>query len=159
MIEAESWDSIDLESLAETACQAVLAHFGYDPEAFEIAILACDDARIAALNEGFRGKATPTNVLSWPEVEYPRAPGKDPAAPVAEPGPFATSLGDIAISFDTCAKEAKEAGKRFEDHVSHLIVHGCLHLLGYDHVLDADADRMEGLETSILAKMGLPDPY
>ncbi len=79
--------------------------------------------------------------------------------PETEDGPFATELGDLAIAFETCAREAQEAGKTMADHVTHLIVHGTLHLLGYDHLRDGDATLMENLETEILGKMGIADPY
>ncbi|NNK77112.1 MAG: rRNA maturation RNase YbeY, partial [Litoreibacter sp.] len=73
--------------------------------------------------------------------------------------PMALELGDIALAYETCAREASEQGKEFADHVTHLLVHGTLHLLGFDHINDADAARMEGLEVRILANLGLPDPY
>jgi probable rRNA maturation factor len=79
-----------------------------------------------------------------------------PAPPDPEDGP---ELGDIALAFETCAREAAEAGIPFENHVLHLVVHGTLHLLGYDHVRDADGDLMERTEVEILASLGVPDPY
>ena len=158
MIEAQAWETTEIEALSEKAALVVLGHLGLTPTDFEIAVLACDDSRIAELNAEFREKGGPTNVLSWPDQDLAN-PGKAPTLPDVTNGPFGQSLGDIAISFDTCAREAQEARKPFEAHVTHLIVHGCLHLLGYDHVLDTDAARMEGLETTILAKLGIPDPY
>ncbi|WP_238363957.1 rRNA maturation RNase YbeY [Mesobacterium pallidum] len=161
LIEDPRWDTADLPALAERAARETLAHLSLDPEAHEIAILACDDARIAVLNAEFRGKPAPTNVLSWPAEELAsETPGGQPDLP--DPGPFGEDpleLGDIAISFDTCTREAAEAGKPMADHVTHLVVHGILHLLGYDHVRDADATLMERLEVEILGKMGLADPY
>lgn len=159
-IEDERWDAAGLESLALLAFGTSLAVLGIDPEGFEISLLGCDDARIAELNTEFRGKPTPTNVLSWPSEERaPEEPGGVPEAPEADDGPFETSLGDIAIAWETCAREATEAGRPMNDHVLHLLVHGLLHLLGYDHVDDKDATLMEGLEVRILDKLGLPDPY
>ena len=156
VFEDDRWEAFGLEALAERAVAETLAHLGLDPETWEIVCLACDDARIADLNAEFREKPTPTNVLSWPSEE--RGAEIAGARPDAPRGPD-PELGDIAISFDTCQREAAEAGKPMEAHVTHLVVHGVLHLLGYDHIRDADATLMEGIETEILGKMGLPDPY
>jgi probable rRNA maturation factor len=154
------WEKAGLENLAERACRAALDHLELAPDAYLISLLGCDDARIARLNAEFRGKPTPTNVLSWPAQDLaPEEDGGAPAPPDQDMFDAATELGDIAISFDTCKREAAEQGKDFADHVAHLMVHGCLHLLGYDHVSDKDAALMEGLETAILAKLGVADPY
>ena len=154
------WDAAGLAVLAERAAMATLAALDLDPEGFEIVVLGADDARIAALNADFRGKPQPTNVLSWPsEDRAPEAEGGRPARP--EPGDpdDPESLGDIALAWETCAAEAQAAGKPMADHVTHLVVHGVLHLLGHDHVRDGDATLMEGLEVRILAELGLSDPY
>lgn len=152
------WDVLDLAAISEAALAKVLAKVGLDPEACEVSILGCDDARIKELNADFREKDKATNVLSWPAEERGAAEGEVPDLPEADV--FGTiELGDIAISYDTCAREASEAGKPMEDHVTHLMVHGFLHLLGYDHTNDADAALMEGIETEILATLGVPDPY
>ncbi len=157
IIEDDRWQALDFAALAEEAAQATLAHLGIAAEDWEIAVLACDDARIAALNADFRDKAGATNVLSWPSEERSaEEPGGLPEPP--EPG-FDPELGDIAIAYDTCAREAEDAGKPMAEHVTHLVVHGVLHLLGYDHIRDKDATLMEGLETAILGKMGIADPY
>lgn len=157
IIEDDRWQAAGLEPLAEAAAAAALAHLGLEPEEWEVSLLACDDARIATLNAEFRGKPTPTNVLSWPSEERaPDSPGTRPDLPLPCPDP---ELGDIAIAYDTCLREAEDGGKPLADHVTHLIVHAVLHLLGYDHENDPDAALMEGLETEILGKMGLPDPY
>ncbi|WP_407491982.1 rRNA maturation RNase YbeY [Pseudooceanicola sp. MF1-13] len=157
IIEDDRWTDAGLEPLAETAALATLGHLGLDADDWEISLLACDDARIAALNADFRGKPTPTNVLSWPSEERSaEVEGDSPELP--DPGPD-PELGDIAIAFETCAREAQEQGKPMADHVTHLIVHATLHLLGYDHERDADATLMEAAEVEILGKMGLPDPY
>ena len=157
LYEDDRWETVELAGLAERAAEVTLAHLGLDPEAWEIAILACDDARIATLNEEFRDKPTPTNVLSWPSEERaPEEPGAVPDLP--EPG-LDPELGDIAIAYDTCEREAEAAGKPMADHVTHLVVHALLHLLGYDHVRDQDATLMEATEVAILGKLGLPDPY
>lgn len=155
IVEDDRWG--DIAALAEIATNAVFDRLDLEPSAFEVSILACDDARIAALNADFRGKPTATNVLSWPSEE--RAAETDGEMPVApDAGPDA-ELGDIAISYDTCAREAKEADKSMCDHTLHLLVHGTLHLLGFDHERDHDATLMEGLETEILGKLGIGDPY
>ena len=147
----------DISVFAEMGCAAALKEAGLEPDDFEISLLACDDTRIAALNEDFRQKGTPTNVLSWPSEE--RGAEVAGAMPMPPTLPMDAELGDIAISYDTCAREAAEAGKPFDHHVIHLIVHGTLHLLGFDHVRDADATLMEGLETEIHGKLDIPDPY
>lgn len=112
-----------------------------------LSILLTDDAEMRKLNAGWRAKDKPTNVLSFPAEN-----AVDPAKPPAY-------LGDIALGLATCKREAREQKKAFADHVTHLTVHGVLHLLGYDHMDDEQAEAMEPLETAILAKMGIADPY
>ena len=156
LIEDPRWEALDLEALAESATDAVLAELGLEPSVWEISLMGCDDARIATLNADFRGKPQATNVLSWPSEERGVAvAGEMPVAP----DPADPELGDIAIAFETCEAEARAAAKPLAGHVTHLIVHATLHLLGYDHDRNADATLMEGLETQILGKMGLDDPY
>lgn len=160
LLEDARWQSVGFDVLAETAAQATLTHLKMDAAQFEISIMACDDARIAVLNEDFREKAKPTNVLSWPSEERSAGvPGQVPDLPVPAFEGLAEELGDIAISYDTCAREATAAGRDFKHHVTHLLVHGVLHLLGYDHIDDLDAALMEGLEVQILGNLGLDDPY
>ena len=157
LLDDPRWADLDLPDLAEQAAQATLTHLNLDPTDWEIAILACDDSRIAALNADFRDKPAPTNVLSWPSEERgPTTPGTRPDLPVPGTDP---ELGDIAIAYDTCQAEAQAAGKSLRDHATHLIVHGILHLLGYDHIRDQDATLMEATEVEILGKLGLSDPY
>ena len=157
VIEDIRWQDAGLERLAARAAAATLRHLGLpaaDGDAPEIVVMGCDDDRIAALNADFRGKPQPTNVLSWPASEAaPRAPGAVP------PPPDSDELGDIAISYDTCAHEAEAQGKPLADHATHLLVHAILHLAGYDHENDADADTMEDAERAILATLDIPDPY
>lgn len=159
LIADDRWQDIAIISLAEAAAHATLRHLEIDPDTVEISLLACDDLRITELNSEFRAKPGPTNVLSWPAEDLaPDLPGELPRPPA--PGFDGTfELGDIAIAYDTCVREAQEQGKSMADHVSHLFVHGLLHLLGYDHTDDADADLMQGIESEILGKMGLDDPY
>lgn len=160
VIEDVRWEAFGLPALAERAGRGALAGVGMPVEGFQVSLLGCDDARIAVLNADFRGKPTPTNVLSWPSDER----GAEFAGDVPErPSPGAPgdpeSLGDIAIAWETCAREAQEQGKTMADHVAHLLVHGVLHLLGYDHVDAEDAALMEALEVRILASLGVSDPY
>lgn len=157
VIEDPRWDALDIDALAQAATDAVLDRLGLDGVIYEIAVLACDDARIAALNADFRGKPAPTNVLSWPSDE--RCAAMDGEMPLPPDPAQDAELGDIAIAYDTCAREAVAAAKPMRDHCLHLLVHGTLHLLGFDHQRDQDATLMEGLETEILGKMGLDDPY
>lgn len=154
VIEDDRWAALNMEALAEQAARAALGIAGVSPE-YEICVMACDDARIAELNSEFREKPTATNVLSWPAFELsPEVEGGRPTAP-----PPSDSLGDIAIAYETCEREAAEKGITMQAHVTHLIVHGCLHLLGYDHETDKDATLMEELEVKALASMGVDNPY
>lgn len=160
VMEDGRWAVFGLEPLASRAVVATLTALELPLVGYTVCVMGCDDARIATLNAQFRGKPAATNVLSWPAEdlaadaagEAPYLPGQaEPADPV--------SLGDIALAYETCAREAAGAGKPMADHVTHLVIHGLLHCLGYDHVSDGDAARMEGQEVRILASLGLPDPY
>jgi probable rRNA maturation factor len=133
----------DLGSRIASAIAA--ANYAAGPAQGAVTVVVDDDARIRALNQLWRGQDKPTNVLSFP-------------SPDAQPGPERT-LGDIAISYETAAREATAEDKSFADHMAHLSVHGFLHLLGYDHESDDDAEEMEGLERVILARIGVSDPY
>lgn len=141
------WDGVPLEPLAERALAAVEQRL--DGAGWQVDLLACDDAEIARLNGNHRGKPKPTNVLSWPSED--RTPGDPPV-----PDPFGDiALGDLALAYETCRAEAAD----LDAHITHLIVHGVLHLLGHDHEEDAEAEVMEALESEILIGLGLPDPY
>ncbi len=158
VIEAGAWDD-DLEELALRACGHVARHLDL-PAGVEVVVLACDDSRIAALNADFRGKPQATNVLSWPAQELASAQdGGAPDAPSPDFPGMPPALGDIALAYETCLAEAHAGNRAFPDHLSHLIIHGMLHLLGYDHERDADAALMEGLEIAILDEMGIQNPY
>lgn len=155
IIEDERWEAAGLDAIARRAADAALGHLGLEPTNWEVVVMGCDDDRIAALNADFRGKPRPTNVLSWPTEERgARSEGDVPEPPQGDP-----ELGDIAIAYDTCLAEAEAAGRPLSDHALHLVVHGTLHLLGYDHVREGDGDLMEAAEIAILAKLGLPNPY
>ena len=160
VIEDTRWEAFGLAALAERAGRAVLAGLDLPGEGFAISLMGCDDARIAVLNADFRGKPQPTNVLSWPSDERgAERDGGPPHRPRRGPDEMPEELGDIAIAYETCAQEAAAQGKPVKDHVTHLLVHGTLHLLGYDHVRDGDAALMEGLEAKILQGMGIANPY
>ena len=160
LIEDPRWAGFRLAEVAELAARATLQALSLPVEGFEISLLGCDDRRIATLNADFRGKPQPTNVLSWPSAELgPEAPGGRPHLPKSGPAEMPEELGDIAIAWETCDREAAGQSKPMRDHVAHLLVHGTLHLLGYDHVRDADATLMEGLESQILRGMGIANPY
>lgn len=159
-LEDDRWDALGLEDLAEAAACAVLAHLDLPATGFVISLLGCDDARMAELNGSFRDKPRPTNVLSWPSEERAaEQPGDSPEPPLPGSPDMPQELGDIAIGYEICQAEAQAANCPVKSHLSHLLVHGVLHLLGYDHIDDQDATLMMGLEVEILAKMGISDPY
>lgn len=155
-IEDEGWALAApwYREVALRAAEQALIAAGLPARNVEISVLLCSDERIAELNRGFRGKAGPTNVLSWPA--FPLSPPAPGAAPPAPPG---GALGDIALARETVEKEAREQHLSTERHFAHLFAHGVLHLLGYDHVNDADAELMEELERRALAAIGIEDPY
>jgi len=133
------------ERVLRTAVRAAAAATSTGPA--ELAIVLSHDSAVQALNREWRGKDAPTNVLSFP------------ASRVGEIGPPSPYLGDIVIAYETTAREAASEGKLFHHHLAHLAVHGFLHLVGYDHENNRDADRMERLERRILARLAVPDPY
>jgi probable rRNA maturation factor len=148
LIEDDGWAALpDVEALVERAVGAAAS--GADVplrDHAEVSVLLTGDAAVKALNAQWRGKDKPTNVLSFPAVA---------------PGALETALllGDIALAFQTVAREAVDEGKPLTDHLTHLVIHGFLHLLGHDHDDQEAADRMENLERQVLAGLGVPDPY
>lgn len=135
--ESNDWpkDCINFGAIIASALQEI----GFQQET-ELSLVLADDDFVQNLNREYRGKDKPTNILSFPQDED-------------------FCLGDLVLAYETVEREAREQNKTFTNHVTHLIVHGVLHLLGYDHIDDQEAEEMEALEISILAKMGLPNPY
>ncbi|TCT06249.1 rRNA maturation RNase YbeY [Aquabacter spiritensis] len=148
LIEADGWAALaDAAARAEQAARAAIAEAAdLDPGAYEMSIILSDDARIRILNSQWRGKDKATNVLSFPAAEPPGV-----GAPVP--------LGDVILAFETVAAEARSEDKRIADHLSHLVIHGTLHLLGFDHEDEEEAEEMEDVERTILAGLGISDPY
>ena len=153
-IEEGNWPSEEaLQALAERVLQPAanylhaVAGQPFPEVAIELSLVFTDDGSIREINAEWRGQDKPTNVLSFPA--FPLKPG-------GMPGPM---LGDIVIARETVEREAIDLDKSFDDHLTHLMVHGFLHLFGYDHMNMAEAEIMEGFETRILARLGLSDPY
>ncbi|MEM7689713.1 MAG: rRNA maturation RNase YbeY [Pseudomonadota bacterium] len=153
-IDIEDWPADEWEALAERAGAAAGAVAAELANArLSVSVLFTSDAQVHALNREWRQRDKPTNVLSFPMLE------RDALLDLAPEGPPAM-LGDIALAYETCAREADEKGVPLDHHAAHLIIHGLLHLAGHDHVhSDREADAMEKLEISALAKMGIADPY
>ena len=145
-IDAPAWETLpQLEALAERVIRQCEAVGGVElANGCELSLAFCDDAAIKALNARWRGKDEPTNVLSFPT----------PGAPAGKP-----LLGDIVIAYETVAREAQSEGKSLADHTAHMIFHGFLHLIGYDHETPAEAEEMETLERRIAQALGIKDPY
>ncbi|EGP08980.1 metal-dependent hydrolase [Bradyrhizobiaceae bacterium SG-6C] len=151
LVTADCWaGESSAETIVHRAIEAAAAMVDADTADAEVAVMLTDDAGIRTLNNNWRGIDKPTNVLSFPALQPERTPADDDAPRM---------LGDIAIAYETTRKEADSEHKPFEHHLSHLAVHGFLHLIGYDHETDDDAEIMEGLERDILAQLGIPDPY
>ncbi|MBB6486491.1 rRNA maturation RNase YbeY [Rhizobium lusitanum] len=153
-VEEGDWPSEEeLQSLAERVLGEAAAYLKkHEKQPFpkmapELSLVFTDDASIREINAEWRSQDKATNVLSFPA--FPLEPG-------GRPGPM---LGDIIIARETVEREAIDLEKSFNDHLTHLMVHGFLHLFGYDHMNNSEAERMEGLETRILASLGLSDPY
>ena len=148
IIESGEWASVgDAEALARRAVDAAFAVVANAPrDPIEISVLLSDDASVRDLNRRWRGLDKPTNVLSFP-ASAPAPPGG------------ARPLGDLVLAWETVAREAKEEGKPVADHLTHLVVHGTLHLLGYDHETEHEAETMEAREIEALARLGIANPY
>ncbi len=151
LIESDLWQSLeDLEAVIDRALAAGLAYvtrsegIAFLPEC-ELSLVFTDDAAIRTLNADHRGKDKATNVLSFPIDE--------------EADPFGPMLGDIVFAYETVERESEELGVEIRDHLTHLCLHGFLHLLGYDHIEPDEADKMESVEVAILAQLDLPNPY
>jgi len=148
VITANCWQSEPgAEDIVQRAIVAAAAAAPGRADQAELAVMLTDDAGIRVLNHDWRGVDKPTNVLSFPAITLPDG-SRQPRA-----------LGDIAIAYETTRREAESENKPFGHHLSHLAVHGFLHLIGYDHETDDDAETMEELERQILARLGIPDPY
>lgn len=146
-IECPSWETVPaIAAIVERAAEAAFAAVPDVPARAEVSIALVDDDAICDLNRDYRGKDKPTNVLS-----FPAPPLSVPGAPVL--------LGDIAVAYETTAAEAATEAKSIADHLSHLVIHGVLHLVGYDHIDPEDAELMEATERDILAALGIADPY
>ena len=156
VIEDARWKTLELKQIANQAFFETLFLLDLHHKSFACCILACDNKQIKQLNNKFRGKNCPTNVLSFPaslenyEMKNTLTPSK--ANNFHE-------LGDIAIAFEMCKKEATKSKVKFEHHVYHLIIHSVLHLLGFDHEEEKNASKMEKIEVQVLAKLGISDPY
>ena len=150
LVTADCWQrESGAEAAIHRAIETAAAMVDAETSDAELAIMLTDDDGIRTLNKNWRGIDRPTNVLSFPALQ--------PVGPRDEDAP--RMLGDIAIAYQTTRTEADAEHKPFENHLSHLAVHGFLHLVGYDHEKDGDADIMEDLERKILARLGIPDPY
>jgi len=144
-VEAAAWSGA-LPNAAAVAERAAAAALATHPALGDLVILLTNDAEVKALNARYRGKDRPTNVLSFPGLEM-LMPGQP------------RHLGDVVLAYETCAAEAEQQGKSLGDHLSHLTVHGVLHLLGRDHENEAEAEAMEAEERTVLASLGVADPY
>ena len=151
LVVADAWQNEpDAEAVIQRAIAAAAEMADADTGEAELAVMLTDDSGIRTLNNNWRGINKPTNVLSFPALQPSGAAGPDDAPRM---------LGDIAIAYETTRREADDEQKPFDHHLGHLAVHGFLHLIGYDHETDDDAEAMEALETEILAQLGIPDPY
>jgi probable rRNA maturation factor len=152
LVVAECWQTEPgAEAIIHRAIAAAAEIADADVGEAELAVMLTDDAGIRTLNSNWRGIDKPTNVLSFPALQ--------PTGPSGGPDDAPRMLGDIAIAYETTRKEADGEEKPFDHHLSHLAVHGFLHLIGYDHEKDDEAEAMETLEREILAQLGIPNPY
>lgn len=157
----DRWKTLPLHKIAQDALTLVAKNILREKNSFEVSILASNDFEIRSLNNRFRRYNSATNILSWPEHEYYRS--KPGGFPKIVSGSHYTNvrqfLGNLAISYDSCSIESKEANVTVEAHITHLLIHGCLHLVGFDHQNEPDALLMEGIEKKLLAFLGIKNPY
>ena len=156
VIEDARWTELKLKQIANQAFFETLFSLDLHHKSFSCCVLACDNKQIKQLNNKFRGKNCPTNVLSFP-ARLENFEVESTLTPTETNNPY--DLGDIAIAFDICKKEATCSKLKFEHHVYHLIIHSVLHLLGFDHEEDENARKMEKIEVQVLAKLGISNPY
>ncbi len=156
IMEDARWKTLNLFSIANAAFKETLSQLNLKSENFICCVLACSGEKIKELNAQFRGKNNTTNVLSFPSKAGNYAT-KSISKFKASTDPF--ELGDIAIAYEVCKKEAGVSKIKFEDHVYHLIIHSVLHLLGYDHEEEKNAAEMEKIEVQVLANLGISNPY
>ena len=158
----DRWKEFPFEAIAKRVFILIQDTILQEKKCFEISILVSNDEEIRHLNKNFRGFNQSTNVLAWPQYEYR----------ISRPGDFperisiltdhldgSFCLGDLAISYDTCLHESQVTNIKFEDHVTHLLIHGGLHLIGFNHETERDALRMQEIEIRVLSKMGIGCPY
>lgn len=150
---AGDWDGLAARAVEEAVCASPHGDLAALDAVIEVAVRLTSDAEVQTLNRQYRDKDQPTNVLSFPMVQPDLLDG------LANSDDGEILLGDIVLAHETCAREAAEREVTLEAHAAHLIVHGTLHLLGMDHVDEAQAEQMESLERDILARLGLHDPY
>ena len=162
VIKDKRWRKIPLEEIAGSALKLVIANFLGNDKKFGVSILASNNAEIRELNKSFRGKNTSTNIISWPEYSLQsKKPGDFPEklSRVKTDYEGETFLGNLAISFERCSTEAGEKKINLEDHILHLFLHGFLHLIGFDHQHELDANLMENIEITLLSGVGIKNPY
>lgn len=151
--EGVDWDALGTRAATAALTATALAEWIDAPFTAEISIRLTDDAEVQTLNRDYRHKDKPTNVLSFPMIQ------PDLLGSVANSDDGEVLVGDIVLARETCVAEAADKGISLADHVTHLIVHGTLHLLGHDHIDDRDAEAMEQIERDVLRTLGLHDPY
>lgn len=151
--DAPDWEALAGEAVAAALALTPFAALADAAPLVEVAVRLTDDAEVQTLNRDFRGKDKPTNVLSFPQVQDDLLEG------LANSDDGEILLGDIVLARETCAREAAEKGVSLTEHATHLIVHGMLHLVGYDHIDDAAAAAMEAIEVKALASLGIANPY
>ena len=143
ILEEKKWETLDVAGLVNLATDLVFQNLALD-KACEISFLFTNNAKIQELNKQYRGKDKPTNVLSFA---------------FNDSGEECFMLGDVCLAYDFIKNEALEQNKKFQDHLLHLIIHGILHLVGFDHIDDNQAEEMEELETELLSKINITNPY